>query len=499
VQSRRVLILILTLFSNTGYAAAFTVSNTNDSGAGSLRQAVLDANATPAADIIQFSIPGNGPHRIILQTGLIVQQPLIVDGFSQPGSVPNTLAQGGLNAQLMIEISGAVTNITAFSAQLPVDSTDSLTLRGLVINRLATAVRRSTGNLVVEGCYVGTDVSGQSVPLALDEAITLGLTRQDRIGGLLPAQRNLISGASRGISSYGVSVGRLTLGTSVSIQGNLVGTNAQGSQALPNSTGILLGVSEVPFGSLSALIGGNSEAARNVISGNLRSAIAFNCASSGACGNGTQIWGNFIGTSASGMLALGNGSENSAAAIGFYQVGGESSRIFVGGAGAGEGNRIAFNSNDGVRVSTFNGIVRIAGNQIYANNLLGINNGSGATGGDDPEDADAGPNRKQNFPVFAGGEHLGTQISARYRVNSSTVHSSYPLTVHFYGSINGSGALYLGEQTYTTPSAEQTAVLSIPTGVAVGFVVSTATDAMGNTSQFSAVLDVDRLFANGFD
>jgi hypothetical protein len=129
------------------------------------------------------------------------------------------------------------------------------------------------------------------------------------------------------------------------------------------------------------------------------------------------------------------------------------------------------------------------GNEIFGNGARDINNGSGATGGNDPEDADTRPNRKQNFPVFAGGEHLGTQTSARYLVNSSTVHSSYPLTVHFYGSINGS----------TTPSAEQTAVLSIPTGAAVGFVVATATDAMGNTSQFSGVLDVDRLFADGFE
>ncbi len=45
-------------------AATFTVLNTNDSGPGSLRQAILDANATPGADTIAFNIPGSGIHTI---------------------------------------------------------------------------------------------------------------------------------------------------------------------------------------------------------------------------------------------------------------------------------------------------------------------------------------------------------------------------------------------------------------------------------------------------
>jgi hypothetical protein len=40
--------------------ATFTVTNTNDSGAGSLRQAVLDANAAAGADTIVFDASFNG-------------------------------------------------------------------------------------------------------------------------------------------------------------------------------------------------------------------------------------------------------------------------------------------------------------------------------------------------------------------------------------------------------------------------------------------------------
>src|SRR5947207_15931209 len=45
-------------------ACTFTVTNTNDSGAGSLRQAILDANANLGTDSICFSVPGGGVQTI---------------------------------------------------------------------------------------------------------------------------------------------------------------------------------------------------------------------------------------------------------------------------------------------------------------------------------------------------------------------------------------------------------------------------------------------------
>jgi hypothetical protein len=86
---------LLAIAVSISHAATFSVDNINDAGAGSLRQAVLDANVTTAADTIQFAIPGAGPHNIILQTSIGVLQPSTMDGFSQAGSAPNTLAQGG--------------------------------------------------------------------------------------------------------------------------------------------------------------------------------------------------------------------------------------------------------------------------------------------------------------------------------------------------------------------------------------------------------------------
>lgn len=488
-------------FSATLQAATFTVISTANSGVGSLRQAVLDAEATAASDTIQFAIPGTGPHSITLQSQLLLSQPVVIDGSTQIGSVPNTLTptQGGLNGQLMIELRGAPGIGNAFFINT-ISPTASVTLRGLVINRVQTAVLRNTGSFVLEGCYIGTDVLGESVPQPLDVALQMSFAQNVRIGGLLAAQRNLISGASSGLSSGALQLGALEANADVVVQGNLIGTDRLGNAALPNRTGILIGISLIPFGSTGVLIGGNSVDARNVISGNLRAGIAFSCFTTdqSACGNGTQIQGNFIGTSANGLNALGNGVENSSAAISFVQVGEGASRVKIGGAGASEGNRIAFNRSAGV-ATTSRGILEIVGNQIYANVGLGIDNGSGALGGNDLDDVDTGPNRLQNHPVFVGGQHQGTQIALSYRVNSAAAHSSYPLKVHFYSALGRSGAFYLGEQIYTTPLAEQNGLVQIPAGVVVGFVTATATDAMGNSSQFSLNLDVDGLFANGFE
>ncbi len=76
-------------------AATFTVTNTNDSGAGSLRQAILDANANPGLDTIAFNISGSGVHTIALSTTLdTITGPVFLDGYSQPGASANTLAVG---------------------------------------------------------------------------------------------------------------------------------------------------------------------------------------------------------------------------------------------------------------------------------------------------------------------------------------------------------------------------------------------------------------------
>ena len=92
------------LFAASGALSAitYTVTSTADSGAGTLRQAILDANANPGADTIAFNIVGTGPHTIAPATPLpAVTEAVTIDGYTQPGSSANTNPVGqGLNTVL---------------------------------------------------------------------------------------------------------------------------------------------------------------------------------------------------------------------------------------------------------------------------------------------------------------------------------------------------------------------------------------------------------------
>src|SRR6478609_7407154 len=72
-------------------AATFTVSSSADSGPGTLRQAILDANASPGPDLIAFDVSGAGVHTLIPASALpFITDPVTIDGFTQMGSSPNT-------------------------------------------------------------------------------------------------------------------------------------------------------------------------------------------------------------------------------------------------------------------------------------------------------------------------------------------------------------------------------------------------------------------------
>src|SRR5262245_36552765 len=74
------------LAAQAGRSATFSVDTTNDSGAGSLRQAILDANANPGPDTIAFNIPGGTAGETPVQTISLlsplptITSPVIIDG-----------------------------------------------------------------------------------------------------------------------------------------------------------------------------------------------------------------------------------------------------------------------------------------------------------------------------------------------------------------------------------------------------------------------------------
>jgi len=93
---------------NASRADTYTVTNTNSSGAGSLAQAILDANARSGQDTVVFNIPGSGVQLIDLSKTFLpdITDSLILDGYTQPGAHPNTLSVGN-NAVILIQLDGA--------------------------------------------------------------------------------------------------------------------------------------------------------------------------------------------------------------------------------------------------------------------------------------------------------------------------------------------------------------------------------------------------------
>src|SRR5262245_21653560 len=143
-------LFISALACATSRAATFTVINTNLTGAGSLSNAISLANGTAAQDTIEFNIPGAGPHTITLSNALPnITNSLIIDGYTQPGSSPNTLANGE-NAVLLIEINGNSLAGLSFLA-----SASNSVVRGLVLNRFGSlfTISLASSNNVIEGCF----------------------------------------------------------------------------------------------------------------------------------------------------------------------------------------------------------------------------------------------------------------------------------------------------------------------------------------------------------
>ncbi|MBA4372678.1 MAG: hypothetical protein C0402_07410 [Thermodesulfovibrio sp.] len=544
--------------SNTASAATYTVTNTSDSDPGSLRDAITSANANPGADLIEFNISGGGVQTITPLTPLpTITEAVTIDGYTQPGSSKNTLADGD-NAVLLIEISGANAGATATGL---IVNASNVTISGLVINRFSQYGISITGaveGMTISGNFIGTNPSGTAAgPGNAWTGIILnsGAGIVHTIGGELPWQRNVISGnVGGGIALYSLE--------QTIIKGNYIGTNAAGTQAIANT-----GSGGIIVMSSGHTIGGRTPGARNLISGNNRDGIYVANAIGGGTTQNVVIEGNYIGTDFSGTSAIPNfnsgiymfgagvnvsnnrigGTEkgsgnvisgNGATGIALVaQVSGGPGSVTgnlvqgnfvgvdahgsalpnnwtgvwlssldpsctvngntIGGSEAGA-NTIAYNNGNGVKIagdtSTKNTILY---NSIFSNTELGIDLGGdtfasvgdGITG-NDAGDVDAGPNNRQNFPVLTAAQTACGYINIRGTLNS-TASTAY--TIQLFANTacdsagNGEGATYLGQTTATTDGfGNGTFSVILPDAAAGNYITATATDLLGNTSEFSA-------------
>ena len=228
--ARRLFVALLVFHYLDLIAATFTVTNVGDTGPGTLRQAIFQANTNAGLDTIAFNIPGTGVKTIAPASNLpSLVDPVIIDGFTQPGTHRNTLAQGD-NAVLLIELDGL--GIT--SVGLDVETENSI-IRGLIVHRFETGMYLGQGaSNLIAGNFVGTDSSGT---LGLGNILGITLTGSfAKIGGTAPEARNLISGNQW----IGLNIPSTDLPDNL-VQGNYIGTDASGRRALGNQWGMSLG------------------------------------------------------------------------------------------------------------------------------------------------------------------------------------------------------------------------------------------------------------------
>jgi hypothetical protein len=491
----RLVIALAVALAARAQGATFVVTNTNNSGAGSLREAVDQANATPAADIIHFNIPGAGVHTIDVLPAIVITAPVTIDGYSQPGASANTLALGD-NAVLLIQLHGH--QVLSQLHGLIVQS-QNCTIKGLVLNGFrgpgpsifSAAIYLEAGNNVVTGNFIGTNAAGTGDGVeSQDIGIDIVAGTNNIIGGTTAAARNLISNNGWfGISieagsghvvqgnyigtdatggtvggQYGNATGLEVLGgsghiiggtavgagnvisanyghgillestTATLVQGNLIGIEAAGAEDGNILSGILIG----DFAQNST-IGGTVAAARNIISGNHDYGVEI----SGANATGNLVRGNFIGTDISGTTAIPN-------ILGGVFVGADGNTI--GGSAVGAGNLIAFNSGAGVSVVGGQSD-RISSNAIHSNATLGIDLGNDGVTPNDNGDGDSGPNSLQNFPVIgsAVSDFTSTTITGTLNSNANTdfrIELFANTTADSSGY--GEGATFLGSAAATT-------------------------------------------------
>ncbi|HEY70995.1 MAG TPA: CSLREA domain-containing protein [Anaerolineae bacterium] len=404
-------------------------------------------------------------------------------------------------------------------------------IRGNVISGNVIGILSAAEKQIIEGNFIGTDPTGTGTSPGFmnDTGIMLQAGADStRIGGADPSKRNLISGNNMGIDIESERN---------EISGNFIGTNLSGDTALPNLNGISVD------GNFN-LIGGPNPGEGNLISGNHGQALILGQNSNAVFGNmiGTDFSGttdlpNFVGINVFGEeniiggSAPGEGNVISGNEVGiwFPQPANDNSVIgnkigtsvdgasavgnnfgikilwgahdnAVGGLNPDEGNLIAFNTAEGIQIGYdsydnpvhgntihTNGIGiwvhtdalrnSIRRNSIYGNTGLGIDLGTVGVNPNDPGDTDMGANALLNFPVITSAGTTGVSGTACAGCVVELFVSDQDPSGH------GEGRTYIDAAT-----ADAGGNFTIPAFFPIASctrVTATATDASGNTSEFS--------------
>ncbi|MDB5352773.1 MAG: hypothetical protein JWN86_4020 [Planctomycetota bacterium] len=515
------------------------VRSKGDSGFGSLRQAILNANAignVPAT--INFNILSRGGAiQLIPSTALpTITSPVFIDGYSQPGSKPNDLGFGD-NAQLIVILEG---NNAGANANGLTIAADSVTIRGLSITGFQqnAIVADDHRNLRISGNFLGVlpfPFASQSNDNHQSGIAFHGVTNST-IGGPAAADRNVISGNQ----GYGVFLGPGSLSPANGSDFNLIANNNIGTPINASKGNSLSGI--LLSSSSNNTIGGTAFAARNVIGGNLLDGIAvrgpaatgnliltnaigfdgFSAISNGGdaisivdalmttgdfaatiggnvlsanSGGGIRlthsrvlVQGNRIGTDVGGQSAAGNAS------FGILLSNDQGS--LIGGTSADLANTIANNGQgrlgDGGIVELGTPAATFRENLIFANTPLGIDLGGDGVTPNKPPTSINDPNRFPNYPVVARAITDGqlTHVSGSFDGTESVL-----TFVDFFVSTAadrsgfGQGQSYLGSVSFTTDDNGHADFLFDVPALPLGRVITTTATSFA-TSEFSRAVTV---------
>jgi CSLREA domain-containing protein len=487
------------------------------SGACTLRAAIAEANAHVGPDTIAFAIPGGGVRTINVTSSLPTLSDrtggTTIDGYSQPGSSPNTDPVES-NARLTVQVQG--TGITVGMPAFTLSSADNV-VRGLAVFNVrpilisgAAAVRNS-----IVGNFIGTDAAaGFGATALVRNAGGVVLARgasSNVVGRAAPADRNVISGnAFTGIYLQDV-------GTNDNVMmGNIIGLSPDGLRRIRNQR---MGV-DINLGAKRTIVGGLGPGEGNVISGNTGGGAEVSHTTETV---GNVIQGNLIGTNLTGT-AVPTWTHNSEQGVhvedgvqgtviegnvigdnyfggivveGVLTAGTVLRGNWVGTApnGTTMGNRIVgigINSASGTTV-TSNVVSRnqgagvaidgpaasgntISRNQIWANAGLAIDLAPAGVNPNDLGDGDSGPNRLLNFPDLESVDESSV-------IGSACTGCVVELfTADQAAGAHGGGRTLLGSATVGTDGRFAIAGLALAPGTVVS---ATATDTLGNTSEMS--------------
>ena len=334
-------------------AETYTVTHTSDSGEGSLRWAIAQANIHAGPDTIAFDIPLTdvGFDGAVWRIKPLTNLTNLVGGGTVLWGESQTLHRGEtktLGPEVFIDGSqnAETYGLGVTSSQNRISGIGVVNCKNFGI---AVFGNGAIGN-VIAGCYVGTTPDGLGSEGNNKGILLYDGARRNRIGGATPEERNVLSGNI----NDGVHI---DMADSNLVVGNYIGTDPSGLFANGNGTSGLGDGVDIRNQSQYNRVGGPTAGERNIISANISAGLRFH-------GEGTShnvSVGNYIGLDASGLSAL----PNILYGVFFHE---QASDNRLGGLETGERNVVSGNAGVGVGLTH----VGTTGNVIEGN-FIGLN------------------------------------------------------------------------------------------------------------------------------